>query len=280
MNLVGRRITVGGVQFTRRTGNKEYNMARAEEFIRAAAGRGAKIVSLPELFSTGLPDTYDERYFAWAEPIPGPVTEHFAGVARDLGIYVIAPIWEQDNRDGLRYNSAAVITPRGDIAGLYRKRHVTLGTLERRYCQPGNMGYPVFGTEHCRLGITICYDRHFPETYRHLALGGVQVVFGVNNASKGRSKRLWLPEIMCHASCSGIFIVHVNAIGEPREFFGGSAIVDPEGNLVAQLDDKQEGTIVAELDLDRINVARQHYQLVDTDLTDFGLVPRRLPFLE
>jgi beta-ureidopropionase len=158
--------------------------------------------------------------------------------------------------------------------GLYRKRHIPAipGMVEKFYFSPGDLEYPSYATSKARVGMSICYDRHFPETFRHLALRGAEVVVSVNNTPTARSKRMWEQEIQVAASSNGIFIVQVNACPEQEKpFFGRSAIVDPVGEIVAQMDD-EEGVLVAEIDLDAIAAARLHYGGIrDARLSDFAL---------
>src|SRR5262249_24310678 len=150
------------------------------------AARGAKIACLPELFNTMYfcVETKPE-YFEWAEPVPGPTTEHTGALARELGIVVIAPVFERAP-DGRYFNAAAVLGPDGRCLGKYRKSSIPFMDVtqsaeprgnEKYYFTPGDLGFPTFDTPFARIGILICYDRHFPEAARVLGLGGAEIVF-------------------------------------------------------------------------------------------------------
>jgi N-carbamoylputrescine amidase len=272
-----RKVKVGTIQFTRKFGDKQENIESARGFIEEAASQGAKIISLPEFFSTGyFPVPGNEKmnndYFKWAESIPGPTTDQIEKIAKSLDIYVIAPIYEIDKYTRVYYDSAPIVGPSG-VIGLFRKRHIpSLPRLvEKYYYAPGNIQYPVFETQYCRIGISICYDRHFPETFRHLALKGAEVVFSVNNTPTPRSLKMWFAEIEVAANSNGIYIVQNNTVGEELGFFGKSFITGPRGDTLFKLEEEQ-GVLVAELDLGEIEDARLHYKsLWDTNWEDFGL---------
>jgi beta-ureidopropionase len=244
--------------------------------MRIAAADGARLMALPELFSTEyFPQELDERYFDYAETIPGPTTDQLAAVTAELGVYLVAPIFEIDPLTKIFYNAAAVIGPQG-VIGRYRKRHIPSipHGLEKSYFAPGNLGYPVFETPYGRIGTIICYDRHFPECYRHLALAGAEIVFTCANSPTEFSKRNWLPEMQVNATGNGIFIVQTNVVGREgaHTFFGLSAAVDPRGELLDQLTEEDEGVLTVEIDLDKIRRARLHYGGIrDAIWSDFGL---------
>lgn len=271
----GSSVVVAGIQFTRKLADRRHNVDRAAALIREAAGRGATIVALPELFNTGyFPGgrSVSTDYFDLAEPIPGETTEELIALAADLGIHIVAPIFEFDLERALYFNAAAIIGPEG-VVGRYRKRHIPAlaHMIEKFYFVPGDIAYPVFDVGGCRIGVSICYDRHFPETFRHLTLRGAQVVFSVNNTPTERSKRMWFREMEVTASCNGLFVVQTNACGEREGFFGQTALASPTGVVVDHLGD-EEGVLVREIDLAEIARARLHYGAVrDAVLADFGL---------
>lgn len=278
-------VAVAALQIGRTTGDKDANIATAIAGLRLAAAGGAKILALPELFSTEyFCQVYDSRFFAYAEPIPGPTTDRLAMVTRELGVTVVAPIFEIDRDRQVYFNSAAVIGPDG-LIGRYRKRHIPNipNALEKSYFAPGNVGYPVFETPHARIGVVICYDRHFPECYRHLALGGAQIIFTCANTPTPQSKRLWVPEMMVNASGNGVYIVQTNVVGREGtfDFFGLSTIVGPRGELVGQLEAPEPGILRADLDLDLIREVRLHYGGIrDVVWSDFGLDGAQSPWPE
>lgn len=271
------QLVVGCVQFERRFGDKELNVRRATQLVREAADRGATLIALPELFSTGyFPGReIDDDYFDWAEPIPGPTTATLSCVAFELGVHIVAPLFEIDAGSGHYFNSAALLGPRG-VLGTYRKRHIPglrpPRMNEAHYFCRGDLGYPVFSVDGVSVGMSICYDRHFPETYRLLGHAGAAVVVSVNNTGSERSARMWIPEMQCAASSNGMYVAHVNAVGEEGGLFGRSLVCDPEGRVTDQLSTSEEGVLIRALDLDLVTVAREHYRAIDdTNWDDFGL---------
>ncbi|MBW2148979.1 MAG: carbon-nitrogen hydrolase family protein [Deltaproteobacteria bacterium] len=271
-----KKITVGTIQFTRKLGNKEENISKASKYITMAAEKGAKVISLPEFFSTGYfpgGDKVSNEYFQWAETIPGFTTSEMEQLAKKLDIYLIAPIYEIDQISLVYYDSAAVIGPEG-VIGRFRKRHipsVNPRMIEKYYYAPGNIKYPVFDVFHWKIGVSICYDRHFPETFRLLALKGAQIVFSVNNTPTPRSLKMWFAEIEVASSSNGIFIVQNNAVGEDFHFFGKSFIANPKGDIMCQLG-SEEAILVQELNQAEVEEARLSYKSIwDTNWSDFCL---------
>lgn len=172
------------------SGSREENMARAEQMIREAAGKDAQILLLPEVFHELFFITdLNSRYFETAEPIPGPITEAMQKLAVELGVVIVAPIYERVDRS-VYYNSAAVIDADGELLGVYRKNHIPLNTIfyEKLYFKPGNLGYPVFNTRYGKIGILICHDRHYPEGARALALNGAEILL-IPSATPDKSSR-------------------------------------------------------------------------------------------
>ncbi len=284
---MSREVRVAGIQFTRKFRDVEYNVNRAEEFVRTAAAEGAKIISLPELYSTGyLPgyvedidvdDTSIKSLWDLAEQIPdGPTTQRMIALAKELDIYLISPIWEIDADFHTYYNTAAVIGPHG-LMGRYRKRHIPSipGMQERHYFTPGNIPYPVFDTPYGKIGVVICFDRHYPEVFRILTLKGAEMVFVVNNTPTAFGNRNWIPEIHVNAVANSIFIIQNNVCGKEEHFnwFGGTTIMGPKADLLVQLD-AEEGIAAHNIDLDMIRKSREHYGSIrDTRYEDFGMSP-------
>ena len=275
------KINVGTIQFTRVLGKKKENIEKAIIFINEAAKKGAKIISLPELFSTGY-FPYGEiknEYFEWAENIPGPTTNKICDIAKDLNVWIIAPIYEIDAISFVHYNTAAIISPQKGVVGLMRKRHIPSVQpymVEKYYYAPGNIKYPVFDIDGWKIAISICYDRHFPETFKLSALHGAHIVFSVNNTPTPRSERMWYAEIEVASSSNGIYIVQNNAVGEEMKFFGKSFITDPSGGIIGQLA-SEEGVLVKELEKKEIATARIYYKpLWDTNWSDFGLINEKM----
>ncbi|MBI2321627.1 MAG: carbon-nitrogen hydrolase family protein, partial [Chloroflexi bacterium] len=200
-------VRVAGIQNARILGDKEANLARGLEWVRRAADQGAEIIALPELSTTGFfPQRVDDAFFDLAEEIPGPTTDRYAALAGCLGCHLIVPLFEVDAVHRTYYNAAAIIGPAG-VLGRYRKAHIPAWSrgIEKYYFAPGNVGYPVFELPPCRIGVTICYDRHFPECFRHLTLSGAQIIFSVNNTASKRSLHVWEAEMVATASCNGVY---------------------------------------------------------------------------
>jgi N-carbamoylputrescine amidase len=262
-------VKIAGVQFGGHV-DKEVNLATAERLVREAAARGAQIVCPPELFST-IYFCVEERqeYFEWAEPIPGPTTDRMGKLARETGIVLICPIFER-TADGRFYNSAAVLGPDGEIVGTYRKSSIPFMDRarsaeprgnEKFYFQPGDLGFPTFPTPFgARIGILICYDRHFPEAARILGLGGADIVF-VPTVTSGMTRYLWDLELRAHAATNIYYVCGVNKVGvdvggSTRNHFGSSLIANPRGEIIAQANDTGEDIAIADIDLGVIPALR------------------------
>jgi N-carbamoylputrescine amidase len=284
---MSREVRVAGIQFTRKFRDVDYNVDRAEKFVREAAADGAKIIALPELFSTGyIPGVIEDvdvdnvkqkSLFDLAESIPdGPTMQRMIKLAAELDIYLIAPIWEVDADFHTYYNTAAIIGPEG-LLGRYRKRHIPSipGMQERHYFTPGNISYPVFDSPYGKFGVVICFDRHYPEVYRLLTLKGAEMVFCVNNTPTAFGNRNWVPEIHVNAVANSIFIIQNNVVGKEDQitWFGASTIMSPKAEILAQLG-SEEGIVAHTIDLDLIRKSREHYGSIrDTRWEDFGLSP-------
>ena len=254
-------ITVAGIQFGGHR-EKEVNLATATRLIREAARRGAQIICPPELFSTiyFCVETRPE-YFAWAETIPGPTTDRMAALARETGSVLLCPIFERSD-DGRFFNAAAVLGPDGALLGKYRKASIPFMDRgrsaeprgdEKYYFEPGDLGFPTFPTPFgVRIGILICYDRHFPEAARILGLGGAEIVF-VPTVTSDMTRYLWDLELRAHAVTNLYYVCGVNKVGvdvggSSRHHFGSSLIVDPRGAVIAQATDRGEDIVVADVD--------------------------------
>ena len=172
------------------TGDKESMLDKHEQFARDAAKDGAQIICFQELFyGPYFGITEDKKYYAYAEPSDGPIVQRFAKLAKELKMVMILPIYEED-MTGVYYNTAVVVDNDGTILGQYRKHHIPhLDRFwEKFYFRPGNQGYPVFDTAVGKVGVYICYDRHFPEGWRELGLNGAHMVFNPNATKPGLSQ--------------------------------------------------------------------------------------------
>ncbi len=254
-------VRIAGVQFVGHA-DKETNVRTALGMIREAADRGARIICLPELFSTMYFCVETRReYFDWAEPIPGSTIDRVSAVARETGTVVIAPIFERAP-DGRYFNAAAVVGPDGDVIGKYRKSSIPLMDTarsaeprgnEKFYFTPGDLGFPTFATPFARIGILICYDRHFPEAARVLGLGGAEIVF-VPTATSRMTRYLWDLELRAHAVTNIYYVCGVNKVGvdvggSARDHHGASLIVSPRGEILSQASDTARDMAAADVDL-------------------------------
>jgi beta-ureidopropionase len=249
------------------TGDKESMIKAHEEYARQAAADGAKVICFQELFyGPYFCQVQDPQYYAYAESIPGPTVERFSALAAQLGIVMVLPMYEQE-QPGVLYNTAAVLDADGTYLGKFRKTHIpqVKGFWEKFYFRPGNLGYPVFDTAVGKVGVYICYDRHFPEGWRALGLGGAQVVFNPSATSRGLSSYLWKLEQPAAAVANEYFIGAINRVGIESEigdddFYGTSYFVDPEGKFVGDVGDAyQPELIVRDLDLDLLAEVRDRW---------------------
>jgi beta-ureidopropionase len=242
-------------------------IAKHIPFLEQAARQGVKIVCLQELFyGPYFPPSQDARWFGLAEAIPdGPTVTLMRGHAKRLGVALIVPIMERAMA-GVFYNTAAVIDADGTYLGRYRKHHLPhlAGFWEKFFFKPGNEGYTVFTTAHGRVGVYICYDRHFPEGARLLGLDDAEIVFNPSATVAGLSQHLWRLEQPAHAVANGYFVGAINRVGteppwEIGRFYGQSYFCDPRGAIVAEAGEGDE-LLVADLDLDLIEEVRTTWQ--------------------
>jgi beta-ureidopropionase len=249
------------------TGDQESMVAAHEAHTRRAADQGAQVICFQEVFNAPyFPQVEDAAFYSYAETVPGPTTERFAALAKELGIVVILPVYELE-QPGILYNTAAVIDADGSYLGKYRKTHIPHlpGFWEKFYFRPGNLGYPVFDTAVGRIGVYICYDRHFPEGWRALGLAGATVVFNPSATSRGLSNYLWRLEQPAAAVANEYFVGAINRVGfeelGSNDFYGSSYFVDPEGAFVGEpADDHEEELVVRDLDLDLLAEVRNRWQ--------------------
>jgi beta-ureidopropionase len=252
------------------TGDKETMIEKHEKHAREAAAQGAKIMCFQELFyGPYFCQVQDPEYYAFTERIPeGPTTKRMQDLARETGMVLVVPMYEEEERtSGIYYNTAAVIDADGTYLGKYRKTHIphVKGFWEKFYFRPGNLGYPVFDTAVGKVGVYICYDRHFPEGARALGLNGAEVVFIPSATSRGLSQYLWKLEQPSHAVANGYYVGTINRVGkEPmgdNDYYGTSYFCDPRGQFVGEVaSDQDEELIVRDLDMDKVEEVRQLWQ--------------------
>ena len=227
-----------------RLGNVEHNLATIESLANHANRQEPDIVSFPELATTGY--SLNRRWRDYAETIPGPTSDRLAWFANEFGVYLICGMVERDPQSKRIFDSAVLISPSGNIVGVYRKIH--LWEKERTFFTPGR-GYPVFKTKFGKIGLGICYDLEFPEAARALALQGAEIIF-FSSAQPSPMENHVDTYILSRAAENCVFVAHSNRIGcEGRTvFFGQSQIVSPLCRALARKD-KGPGFAVARVDL-------------------------------
>lgn len=248
------------------TGDKESMIKAHEDYARRAAAQGATVICFQELFyGPYFCQQQDTEFYEYAESVPGPTTERFAELAEQLRMVMILPVYEQQ-QPGLLYNTAAVIDADGSYLGKYRKHHLphVHGFWEKFYFRPGNLGWPVFDTAVGKVGVYICYDRHFPEGWRALGLAGAEIVFNPSATSRGLSGYLWKLEQPAAAVANEYFIGAINRVGVEEygddDFYGTSYFADPEGRFVGDVaSDIGPELVVRDLDMDLIKVVRDRW---------------------
>jgi N-carbamoylputrescine amidase len=248
---------------------KRVNIDKHLGLIESAAKQGVKILCMQEVFTTPYFCAEQQtRWYEAVEKIPdGPTVKLMQEVARKHEMVIIVPIYEEEIT-GVYYNTAAVIDADGSYLGKYRKNHiphVAPGFWEKFYFKPGNLGYPTFETAYARIGVYICYDRHFPEGARALGLNGAEIVFNPSATVAGLSEYLWKLEQPAHAVANGYFIAAINRVGFEApwnigEFYGQSYFCDPRGQILAQAARDEDALVVADLNLDVIREVRNTWQ--------------------
>lgn len=248
------------------------NRDRALRMVEEAAGQGAQVICLPELFGTRyFCQTEDHANFALAESIPGPTTEILAATAARLGVVLVGSVFER-RAAGLYHNTACVFDVDGRMAGLYRKAHIPDDPLyyEKFYFTPGDTGYRTFPTKFGRVGVLVCWDQWFPEAARLAALAGAEILFyptaigwhAEEKASHGETQfSAWQTIQRGHAIANGIFTASPNRTGTEGtiEFWGGSFVTAPNGEVLAQASHEAEEVLVVDCCLGDIEETRQHW---------------------
>ena len=248
---------------------REANLAKHIPIIEQAAKEGVQIICMQEIF-TGPYFCAEQttRWYDSTERIPdGPTTKLMQELAKKHSMVIVVPIYEEES-PGVYYNTAAVIDADGTYLGKYRKNHiphVAPGFWEKFYFKPGNLGYPVFDTAYAKVGVYICYDRHFPEGARALGLNGAEIVFNPSATVAGLSEYLWKLEQPAHAVANAYFVGAINRVGHEQpwdigEFYGQSYFCDPRGQFLATASRDKTELVTAELDFDKIREVRNTWQ--------------------
>jgi N-carbamoylputrescine amidase len=288
------RFQVGLVQMAM-SSDPAQNTARAAARIAEAAGRGAQVICLPEMYRTPyFCQTETHAHFALAEAADGPSVQALAPVARQHGVAVVVPIFER-RAPGLYHNSAVILDADGSVAGLYRKMHIPddPAFYEKFYFTPGDLGFRAFDLRAGRVGTLICWDQWYPEGARLTALQGAAILLyptaiGWHPAEKqafGAAQRdAWRTIQRSHAIASGVYVGSVNRVGlEPGpagqaglEFWGSSFLCDPFGQVIAEASVDREEIVVGEVDVARIEEVRRHWPFLrDRRIDAYGGLDRR-----
>jgi beta-ureidopropionase len=248
---------------------KKAMMDKHRKLIEQAAREKVKILCLQELFyGPYFCAEQETRWYELTERVPeGPTVAEMQKLARKHKMAIVVPIYEED-QPGIYYNTAAMIDPDGRYLGKYRKTHIPHckpGFWEKFYFRPGNLGYPVFETAFAKVGIYICYDRHFPEGARALGLNGAEIVFNPSATVAGLSEYLWKLEQPAHAVANGYFVGAINRVGWEKpwkigEFYGQSYFCDPRGKIIAEGPRDKDAVVAADLNLDMIEEVRSVWQ--------------------
>jgi N-carbamoylputrescine amidase len=271
MTSSDKHVSVGIVQM-KCTADKKANLAQAVLKIREAASGGARIICLQELFATTYfcwEENYD--YFSLAETVPGHTTKLFQELAAELEVVLIASLFEKRAK-GVYHNTVAVIDADGKYLGKYRKHHIPddPGYYEKFYFTPGDQGYKVFDTRYGRIGTLICWDQWYPEAARITSLLGAEILFyptaigwAVSQPQEVNKQQYQAWQVMqrAHSVANGLYVVAVNRVGSEgnMNFWGGSFISDPMGELLYQASHDLEEVHVEALDLARIDEIRVHW---------------------
>lgn len=236
-------------------------------YIDEAGKKGVQILCMQEIFNTPyFCPGQDAKWYASAQTVPGPITEVMQTYAKKYGMVIVVPLYEKEQA-GVLYNTAAVIDADGAYLGKYRKNHIpqTSGFWEKFFFKPGNLGYPVFKTQYAKVGVYICYDRHFPDGARCLGLNGAEIVYNPSATVAGLSQHLWKVEQPAHAVANGYFMGCINRVGTEKpwnlgKFYGNSYFVNPRGQIIACASEDNDELLVSEFDLDMIEEVRSVWQ--------------------
>ena len=284
------KVKVGLVQMSC-SADKAANLQKAADKVREAAAKGAQIVCLQELFtSLYFCDVEDYDNFKLAEPIPGPSTDALSKVAKELGVVIIASLFEK-RTEGLYHNTTAVLDADGSYLGKYRKMHIPddPAYYEKFYFTPGDLGYKVFKTKFATIGVLICWDQWYPEAARITSLMGAQMLFYPTAIGWATSQdeetnieqyNAWQTIQRSHSVANGLHVVSVNRVGHEQngamKFWGGSFISNPFGSVIYKASHDQEEVHVEELDLSKSDRYRTHWPFLrDRRIDSYQQITKR-----
>jgi N-carbamoylputrescine amidase len=269
------KLKGGLIQMTLKAGTENSPQIIKEAMIEAhlpliekAGKQGVQVLCFQEVFTQPyFCPSQDAKWYAAAEPIPdGPTTRLMQDLAKKHRMVIVVPIYEEE-MTGVYYNAAAVIDADGTYLGKYRKTHIphVAGFWEKFFFKPGASNWPVFQTAYCKLGVYICYDRHFPEGWRALALRGAEYIVNPSATVAGLSEYLWKLEQPASAVANGVFIGAINRVGTEGpwnigEFYGQSYFVNPRGQIEAIASRDKDELLVHEMDFDMVRKVRDTWQ--------------------
>ena len=294
MNHKSKPTTLGLIQMTCSPEPAE-NLAKALARIKEAAGRGANVICLQELFTSQyFCQAEDHRFFKLAEEIPGPSTEALAGAAREHGVVIVGSLFEK-RAPGLYHNTAVIFDSDGSMAGKYRKMHIPDDPLyyEKFYFTPGDLGFRAFDTSRARVGVCVCWDQWYPEAARLTALQGAEILFyptaiGWHPAEREKYGKQqhdsWETIQRSHAIANGVYVAAPNRVGheapsggEGIQFWGQSFVCDPGGQVIARASADEEEILIVEIDRGRIDEQRTHWPFLrDRRIDAYDDITRRL----
>ena len=268
---MAKKVQIGLVQMSC-SKDVQDNLEKAQTKIREAAKKGAQVICLQELFrSLYFCDVEDYENFKLAETIPGPTTEIFQALAKELKVVIIASLFEK-RAQGIYHNTTAVIDADGAYLGKYRKMHIPddPGFYEKFYFTPGDLGYKVFETKYAKIGVLICWDQWYPEAARITSLMGAEILFyptaigwsiHQDEPTNQEQYDAWQTIQRSHSVANGVHVVSVNRVGTEAEinFWGGSFIANPLGKLIYKASHDKEEVQVTEIDLDLTDYYRTHW---------------------
>ena len=280
-----KKTTIGLIQI-KVSNNPITNIENSIKKIKEAAKKNAKIICLPELFlSPYFCQTENHSKFKLAEKIPGPITNTYCKLAKELSVILMISLFEK-KLTGFYHNTSIVINEKGKIISKYRKMHIPddPGYYEKFYFSPGDLGFKSTKTIYGKIGSLICWDQWFPEAARLTALKGAEILFyptAIGWHPKEKKKfgkaqlNAWITMQRSHAVANGVYVAAINRIGFEKiknrkiQFWGNSIIIDPYGNILRQSHFNREETIICDIDFKKIEDARQHWPFLRDRRTDY-----------
>jgi len=289
-----RKIQIGLIQM-RCSPRPEENVAKAIDLVREAAAKGARVICLPELFrSEYFCQSEDHENFKLAEEIPGPTSNAMAELARELGVVIVASLFEK-RAPGVYHNTAAILDSDGTLLGKYRKMHIPDDPLfyEKFYFVPGDLGFRSWSTKQGKIGVCICWDQWYPEAARLTALAGAEILFyptaiGWHPSEKAEFGKAqhdsWETIQRSHAIANGCYVASVNRVGHEApaggaglEFWGQSFLCDPSGQILIKGSTDGEEVLIAEINPDALDRQRTHWPFFrDRRIDAYSQITQRL----